>query len=75
MTQDVPGCPTIAKLISVFGNDYETAIAERYTLCEGKTIQQMVNDVWNVLYSFSDQEKVKQWIKVHLSLLIMNLMV
>ena len=61
MTQSVTGCPTIASLMSVFGDDYETAIAERYTLSDGKTPKQMVNDVWNVLYSFSDKEHVKQW--------------
>lgn len=61
MTQSVTGCPTIASLMSVFGDDYEEAIAERYTLSEGKTPKQMVNDVWNVLYSFSDKDKVKQW--------------
>ena len=61
MTQSVTGCPTIANFISLFGEDYETAIAERYSLSEGKTSKQMVNDVWNVLYSFSDKDKVKQW--------------
>jgi len=61
MTQGVTGCPTIASLMSLFGDDYESAIAERYTLSEGKTPKQMVNDVWNVLYSFSDKDKVKQW--------------
>ena len=61
MTQSVTGCPTIANLISVFGDDYENAIAERYILSGGKDSKQMVNDVWNVLYSFSDKEKVEQW--------------
>lgn len=61
MTQGVTGCPTIASLISVFGEDYVAAIAERYTLSASKTPEQMVNDVWNVLYSFSDKDKVKQW--------------
>jgi len=61
MTQSVTGCPTIANLISIFGDDYETAIAERYILHKGKTTKQIVNDVWNVLYSFSDKEKVKLW--------------
>ena len=68
MTQSVTGCPTIANLISVFGDDYMSAIAERYTLSEGKTPEQMVNDVWNVLYSFSDKEKVKQWGKEKLQI-------
>ena len=61
MSQSVTGCPTIASLMSVFGDDYMTAIAERYTLSEGKTPEQMVNDVWNVLDSFQDKENVKQW--------------
>ncbi len=68
MTQGVAGCPTIASLMSVFGDDYVSAIAERYTLSDGKTPSQMVNDVWNVLYSFSDKDKVKQWGKEKLQL-------
>lgn len=68
MTQSVTGCPTIANLISVFGEDYDTAIAERYILSDGKSPEQMVNDVWNVLYSFQDKDKVKQWGKEKLQL-------
>lgn len=68
MTQSVTGCPTISSLISLFGDDYAEAIAERYTLSNGKTMSQMVNDVWNVLYSFSDKDKVKQWGKEKLQL-------
>ena len=61
MTQSVSGCPTIASLISLFGEDYKNAIAEVYSLSEGKTKDQMVEDVWNVLYSFQDKENVKEW--------------
>jgi CRISPR-associated endonuclease Csn1 len=68
MSQGVTGCPTIASLISVFGDDYENAIAERYILSDGKTPEQMVSDVWNVLYSFDDKEKLKQWGKDRLQL-------
>ena len=68
MSQSVTGCPTIANLMSLFGDDYEEGIAERYTLSEGKTPKQMLNDVWNVLYSFSDKDKVKQWGKEKLQL-------
>ena len=68
MTQSVTGCPTIASLVSVFGDDYEAAIAERYTLSDGKTVEQMVNDVWNVLYSFTDKDKVRQWGKERLQM-------
>lgn len=68
MTQSVTGCPTIASLVSVFGDDYEAAVAERYTLSDGKTVEQMVNDVWNVLYSFTDKDKVRQWGKERLQM-------
>ena len=68
MTQSVTGCPTTANLMSVFGDDYESAIAEQYILSDGKTPAQMVNDVWNVLYSFSDKDKVKQWGKEKLQM-------
>lgn len=61
MTQSVSGCPTFASLINLFGEDYKNAIAETYTLAVGKTKDEMVEDVWNVLYSFPDQEYVKKW--------------
>ncbi len=61
MTQGVAGCPTIAQLREIFGEDYEHAIAEQYLLAGKKTPKAMLDDVWNVLYSFADQEKVKQW--------------
>ena len=61
MSQGVTGCPTTASLIDIFGDDYASGIAEQYLLSEGKTPEQMADDVWNVLYSFADKEKVKEW--------------
>lgn len=61
MTQSVTGCPTIAALKDIFGEDYRDAIAECYAKSEGKTPEQMVNDVWNVLYSFPDEENLRLW--------------
>ena len=61
MTQSVCGCPTIASLVNIFGEDYKNAIAETYTLAGRKTKDEMVEDVWNVLYSFPDKENVKKW--------------
>ena len=68
MSQNVAGCPTIASLMTIFGDDYVSAIAERYTLSDNKSPEQMLNDVWNILYSFSDKDKVKQWGKEKLQL-------
>ena len=61
MTQSVTGCPTIANLKSIFGDEYSNGIAELYTQSIGKTADQMINDVWNVLYSFADKANLKQW--------------
>ena len=61
MSQGVTGCPTIASLIDIFGEEYADGIAEQYTLSAGKTKEQMTDDIWNVLYSFADKEKVKAW--------------
>ena len=61
MSQGVTGCPTTASLIDIFGEDFADGIAEQYTLSAGKTKEQMTDDVWNVLYSFADKEKVKAW--------------
>ena len=68
MSQGVTGCPTIAQLKAIFGEDYANGIAEVYTRGEGKTVEQIVEDVWNVLYSFPDKENVKQWAKDNLQL-------
>ena len=68
MTQSVTGCPTIASLRAVFGDDYRSAIAECYTRSDGKTVEWMVNDVWNVLYSFPDEVNLRLWAKDRLQL-------
>lgn len=73
MTQGVSGCPTIAQLREVFGDDWEQNIAETYTLNTKKdgslkTADEMVNDVWNVLFSFDSKDKVKEFGQVHLQL-------
>lgn len=61
MSQSVTGCPTIAALQSVFGVNYGDAICEQYLLSQNKSKQQMIDDVWNVLNSFTSKDKLKQW--------------
>ena len=61
MSQTVSGCPTTAAFISLFGENYERSIAEQYLRHQGKSVSQMVNDVWNVLYSFPDKSYVRCW--------------
>ena len=72
MTQGVPGCPVTAQLIKIFGDDWKNTIAESYLRMETKngqkTVDNAVNDVWNVLYSFSSKDKLKDWAKQNLQL-------
>ena len=73
MSQGVPGCPTIAQLKAVFGEDWMAGIAETYNKnCHKngtpKTAEEMACDVWNVLYSFDSKEILKEWAISHLQL-------
>ncbi len=66
MTQSASGCPTIAQLMDVFGNDWKASVSESYLLNTKKdgslkSVEDMVNDVWNVLYSFSSSDKLKEF--------------
>ena len=73
MSQGVPGCPTIAQLQEIFGEEWKEGIAETYTLNikkDGtqKSLDEMVNDIWNVLFSFDSKDKVKEFGVEHLQL-------
>ena len=65
MSQGVAGCPFTSQMRSIFGADWKTAIAESYTMMEKKngvkTIDEAVNDIWNVLYSFSSETKLREF--------------
>lgn len=66
MTQEAPACPTTAQLIKIFGEDWKAALAETYTMSakqDGtlKTEDEICTDIWNVLYSFSSKEKLKEF--------------
>ncbi|MDF7825570.1 type II CRISPR RNA-guided endonuclease Cas9 [Pontiellaceae bacterium B12227] len=67
--QSLAGCPTIARLKTVFGEDYQRAIFEAYTGgYEGKSSLDILNEVWNVLFSFNDEENAVSWAKAKLGL-------
>ena len=73
MSQGVPGCPTIAQLKEIFGEDWKNGIAETYTLGTKKdgthkSVDEMVNDVWNVLFFFDSKDKVREFGIQHLQL-------
>lgn len=57
------GCPVTAQLVDIFGDDYLTEIRSRYMLGDGKTEEQVLNDIWHVLFSFDDEEQLRDWAK------------
>ncbi len=68
MSQSVAGCPVTAALKTVFDDDWQTEIHSLYLKGDGKTEAQIVNDVWHALFSFSDDEKLREWAKCNLQL-------
>ncbi|MBR6030806.1 MAG: CRISPR-associated protein Csn1 [Bacteroidaceae bacterium] len=73
MSQGVSGCPTIAQLKEVFGGDWKEGLAETYTQNTNKdgtqkSVDEMVSDIWNVLFFFDSKDKVKEFGLKHLQL-------
>jgi len=73
MSQSVAGCPTCASFRNIWGDDYPQSIAESYTRMEKKdgsikTLDEVVDDVWNALFFLETQEKVKTFALQNLQL-------
>lgn len=69
MFTTVSACPVTAGLRSIFGEeDWLNQICGVYSLGEGKTQDQILNDIWHVLFSFDDEDKLKEWAKEKLQL-------
>jgi len=73
MSQGVSGCPFTSQLRDIFGGDvWKDALAESYTQMTTKdglkSVDDAVNDIWNVLYSFSSKECLKAFAKEKLQL-------
>ena len=61
MYTSVSGCPVTSGLKGVFGDDWLRHICETYSLGMGKTEDQILNDIWHVLFSFDDEKRLKEW--------------
>lgn len=68
MSTSVSGCPTTAALADIFGEDWVSGICSLYTRAEGKTKERIVDDVWHVLFSFDDDDRLRQWAAERLQL-------
>lgn len=70
MRTSVSGCKTIAQLIGVFGDDWRTGIQNQYLLKQQKaglkSVEEMINDIWHVLFSFDKNEKLYEFAKSRL---------
>ncbi len=73
MQTSVPACPFISSMINLTGTDkWREALAETYTqtIINGitKSLQQVVDDIWHVLYDFEDVDCLYKFGKEKLQL-------
>lgn len=61
MYTSVPGSPVTAGFTGIFGEDWPNQLCSQYTLAEGKTQEQILNDVWHALASFDNDEMLQAW--------------
>ena len=68
----VSGCPTIAQLTNIFGENWQETLFEKYTNKQNtkglKTIDEVVTDIWHVLFTFDKDEKIIEFGKQKLGL-------
>jgi CRISPR-associated endonuclease Csn1 len=66
---NVVGCPTIANLVDVFGTNWKDYLLSNYVkntkternLKVQKSIDDIIDDVWHVLFRFDNEELLKQF--------------
>lgn len=68
MDTSVSGCPVTAALKDIFGENWIDALCETYTLAEGKSRLNVVNDIWHVLFFYTDDTKLAEFAKNRLQL-------
>lgn len=64
----VSGCPVLAGLTDIFGGNWLDAVCEVYTKGEGKSRYEVMNDIWHVLFSFDDNDRLKEFAMARLQL-------
>lgn len=69
---NVPGCPVLTSLFDALGiapgEDWESALCEAYTKGDGKSTEQIINDIWHALFNFDDENRLKHWLSEALQL-------
>lgn len=64
----VSGCPLIASLLNLFGDEWVEHLCSVYTKSENKSKEQIINDIWHVLFTFDDCDKLIEWSITNLQL-------
>lgn len=64
----IAGSPVTAGLMEIFGDDWKMEIASVYAKAADKSVDQIVDDVWHTLYSFDNDDMLRQWAKTNLQL-------
>lgn len=69
---DAPGCPVIASLLNAIGidaaADWDSVLCSLYTKANGKSMEQIINDIWHALFSFTDDRRLTDWLMSSLGL-------
>ena len=68
MDTQIPICTVTARLEEIFGENWVEGASEVYTLADGKTPFQIMNDVWHALFFYDDEERLKGFAKNRLQL-------
>lgn len=68
MDTSVAPSPVNAGLREIFGDNWLDAVCEVYAKANGKSRFQIMNDIWHVLFSFDDDEKLKEFARTQLQL-------
>lgn len=68
MDTSVSGCPVTAALKDIFGENWIDALCETYTVAEGKSRLDVINDIWHALFFYTDDTKLAEFGKNRLQL-------
>jgi len=68
MDTSVSGSIVSAQLEDIFGPQWLDAVCEVYTLGNGKSRFEILNDIWHALFFFDDEDKLKEFAKSRLQL-------
>ena len=64
----VTGCPVLGGILTFLGKDtdyqnWDSDIASIYMKAESKSVDQIVNDLWHALFSFTDDGMLTEWLE------------